>query len=473
MLAIAGPTWARCLKNTTWVLMYILAVAVQAADWAPAATISPEDIVAASDGVLERPDIALDVEETIFRIRALELGWDIGGEVFQPTDPSLIPTGPDNRKVGLYVLHGGASDHRTQRRLARLLAGKFGFKVVTMSYPGRLYLLDESRDWPGEPIRNDGTVRMPIWSRDALIADDQYTVLEDRAHPGRYARYGTLTFACAKEGTEFWDRMAAWPGAFEEGGREFLRRELPADEYSIYAFGHSTGGPFVHMLSQRVENLVGVVAMESSPFGYIAGERIKPAIWDDVPFQCLRIRTWRDAAKYVGPEAYFNEGAEALLRLPELMEEVFERWNGGNHYPRFKAENMIHFNATPALEAAALATATRLELNPGDTEALVTRYLGYVRELSGKGTKPVPPVLMGATSASRGYTREVYETIVLPMFAAMDPPPKTGFVSFEGGRHSFGAPAPGLPMGLYPAVAQLWHDAIQGGFFLDDGTKVP
>ena len=63
--------------------------------------------------------------------------------------------------------------------------------------------------------------------------------------------------------------MAGWPAAFERGGIEAMTRNMPEDEYSIYVHGHSTGGPFVFMLSQRVPNVAGVMAIENSAFGYI------------------------------------------------------------------------------------------------------------------------------------------------------------------------------------------------------------
>ena len=40
-----------------------------------------------------------------------------------------------------------------------------------MSYPGRLYLLDPSRNWPGLPLEADGRVRVPIWNKDVPIKE--------------------------------------------------------------------------------------------------------------------------------------------------------------------------------------------------------------------------------------------------------------------------------------------------------------
>ena len=47
----------------------------------------------------------------------------------------------------------------------------------------------------------------------------------------------------------------------------------------------------------------------------------------------------------------------------------------------------------------------------------------------------------------------------------MDPPPKVNFVPFGAGIHEFFKPEPGLPLGIAPAVAQLWYDAIMGGYY--------
>src|SRR3546814_8552424 len=59
------------------------------------------------------------------------------------------------------VLHGGSGDYKSMEPIARLFAGKFGHKAVAMTFPGRLYLDDPSRDWPGDTIHPDGSVRTP------------------------------------------------------------------------------------------------------------------------------------------------------------------------------------------------------------------------------------------------------------------------------------------------------------------------
>src|SRR5262249_22998441 len=155
--------------------------------------------------------------------------------------------------------------------------------------------------------------------------------------------------------TRFYYRMAAWPIAFEEGMKEACKRQFPADEFSIYVHGHSTGGPYVSMLSQRVQNIAGAIAIENSAFGYINEKKhqwggqvgriegYEPIAqkttdtWKD-PFNDLYIRTWRDIARYRGSEALGTEGPAALMRLPWLMEEILAEWDVEKKRPQFKAE---------------------------------------------------------------------------------------------------------------------------------------
>ena len=437
--------------------------------WEPPSEVSREKIVKASRDVFAMPDIELDIREDIIRIEALGMQWDIGGNVYEPRDAARIPRGPDGRKVGLFLIHGGGGDHRSKDPEARLLARKFGFKVVTMSYPGRIYLLDPSRNWPGGSIHPDGSVRTPIWSRDTLITRDQYEVVEETS---MRKKYGTIIQACAKEGTEFYHRMAAWPAAFEEGGKAFMQRHLPSDEYTIYIHGHSTGGPFSFMLSQRVPNIAGVVGMDNSPFGYIfrvqsrSSGNLDGRQYGDLPFNCLHIRTWRDRARYAGPEALAEEGPEALMRLPSLMEDVLQS-DGDTPIGGFKAEGPIHFGSRHQLANMARVNARRLNLTPEKTEAMIEHFVGYAMELSGKGVKPVPPVIFGIAAVSFDHTPEKYIQVTLPMYAGMNPPPKVRLVQFKAGIHGYTRPEPDLPMGPFPAVAKLWHDAIMGGYYAD------
>ena len=105
-------------------------------------------------------------------------------------------------------------------------------------------------------------------------------------------------------------------------------------------------------------------------------------------------------------------------------------------------------------------------MNPGETENFVKRYTGYIRELSGPGVKPVPPLLLGLAKDSVDHPLKVYQEVVLPMFAAMNPPPKVRVVQFDAGVHGYTKPEKDLPQGIAPAVTKLWHDAIMNGYYV-------
>ena len=352
--------------------------------WEPPATWSREQVLATSDAVLAKPAGEVKESEDIFRLSALGLDWDIGVRVYEPQPASQITRGADGNKVGIFLLHGGAGDYKSMEKFALLFAEKFGCKVVTMTFPGRLYLDDESRDWPGDTIHADGTVRTPIWQQGEHVTPDQYELVKDT---GKRMKYGTRTSARAKPGSRFYDRMASWPVAFEEGMKEACRRHFPVGEFSVYVHGHSTGGPYVSMLTQRVPNIAGVIAIENSSFGYINEKKhqwgghvgkiegfqaVAPKSaesWKD-PFNDLYIRTWRDLARYRGSEALGQEGPQALMRLPWLMEEILDAWDVAKKRPQFKAEYMITHNIVGALEQAARAAAARLKLSDaGDGKA--------------------------------------------------------------------------------------------------------
>jgi hypothetical protein len=441
--------------------------------WEPPKVVPREEIVKASQEFLGMPDIKIKESEEILRIRAAEMDWDVGGMVFQPEDPAKIPLGPDGKKIGIFIIHGGASDHTDTAPAARLLSQKFGIKVVTMTYPGQLYLLDKSREWPGKTINPDGSVRTPLWTKETVTPRSDYEVVEDKDFP----KFGTMILACAKPGTEFYDRMASWPMAFEETGRALMSKHLPASEYSIYIHGHSTGGPFSFMFTQRIPNVVGVVGIENSPFGYISRIQMRNdggpngKNLGDLPFECLHIRTWRDAARYAGIEALETQGPEALLNLPILMEKVLAGSEKGQPSPSIKAQGPVHYGSTHQLAQMARATATRLKLNPDERKKLIDRYVFYSRDMWGDGVKPVPPIIFGVVLTSGDHTPQRYREMTLPMYAAMDPPPKVRLVEFKAGTHGYARPEPDLPVGTFPAVAKLWYDAIKNGYYLDYSKK--
>ena len=429
--------------------------------WEPPARMSREELIAASDTVLARTPIPFSETEHVFRVHSLGLDWDIGVMVYEPDDPARIPTGADGRKIGMFVLHGGAGDYRSMEQLCRLLAGRFGYKIASMTYPGRLYLDDPSRDWPGDTIHPDGTVRTPIWQIGETIGPDQYSIVQDTSLRGRY---GTRFVARPHEGSRFYDRMAAWPAAFEDAMKQVCHDHLPDGEFSIYVHGHSTGGPFVHMLSQRVDNIRGVVGIENSPFGYMY-QQIIGIEWA-APFEDLLIRTWRDIARYTGAEVRSQEGEAGLMRLPWVMEEVFDAWNSGLTRPQFKAEYPVHYGCLPAMTAAAKAAARRLDFNAEETDALIARYCGYTREISGPDTRPVPPILLSICQHSRDHTEQRYDNVVVPMFAKMNPAPKVRVVKLGAGTHHYEWPEDDLPEGLVAPTAGMWHDAITQGYYL-------
>jgi hypothetical protein len=423
--------------------------------WEPPAVVCFDEVVKLNDEVSAKQNSPIEISEDIFRIHELAMDWDIGVVRYQPEDKTRIATGPDGKKVGVFLLHGGVSDFKSVDRIAKLLPQKFAIPVATMTFPGRFYFGDANRDWPGDVENPDGSARTPLWTKETTITHDQYTIVRDVS---KREDYGTLISLSAKEGTEFYHRMAGWPVTFEQAVKEVALRQFPAGEYTIYIHGHSTGGPFAMMASQRVPNIAGMLGWGSSPFGWMY-----PIVSGDdwnFPFNQLRLRTWRDTARYMYEGMKHQE-----IGLPMLIELTFERWENAKKRPNFKAEDFIHKNSTKALEAAARASAARLKLSNRETDTLVQRYLGYTRELSGPGVKPVPNFLSIHGVNDDTVTLKRCERS-LPLFAQLDPPPKVRPVSLGAGIHSWGWFDDKLPQGIVPPVAKLWHDAIMNGFFI-------
>ncbi|HSR54734.1 MAG TPA: hypothetical protein VLN73_00730, partial [Alphaproteobacteria bacterium] len=326
----------------------------------------------------------------------------------------------------------------------------------------------------------DGRARMPIWKRGEKITPDQYRLVRETSLRDRY---GTRTLARAKPGTLFYHRMAAWPAAFEGGMLAACRRHLPEDAFSVYAHGHSTGGAFTSILSQRLPNMAGQTEVETAPIGEInrfkhawSGSLGKIKGYDkgggaedglDDPFTDLYLRTWRDRARYAGPEALGKEGPRALMRLPALMEDVLEIWKTERRRPQFKAEFLITHNVTASLEKAARAAARRLRLAKSEREALIERYLDYGRYLKGPGARPVPPILFVNSCYSRDNSEEVFKDVILPMLGKLTPPPKTRMIVVDASSHLYTEPdGDELPLGMAPVAAKLFDDAVRGGYFL-------
>lgn len=458
-------------------------------DYEPPSNVPLDNIIGASNDLLSRPDIKVrgskGYVEDIIRFEVAEMAWDVGMSVHEPADYEKIAVGADGKKIGIFLLHGGSGDFKSMHRQARMLSQKLGYKVVSMSYPGRHAFHTESRDWPGENVRDDGSVRTPIWLRGEKITRDQYDIIFDT---GQRPRYGTRRLAKAKPGTNFYYRMAAWPLALEAGGIAAMKKHFPADKYSIYVHGHSTGGPLVNMLSQRVPNVAGVLAIENSPFGYIyraqaawGGQLGKIGEFDvpsesvllpsrSDPFDELYIRSWRDSARYVGPELLGSEGPQALMRLPMVMEDILAGWERSQKRPQFKAEYVITHGIEASMTQAAKVTAKRMQYDAEETSELIEHFVGLTRELKGAGVKAVPPVMFQISAFSRDHSREVYEQVTIPMYQAMDPAPKYALTQFMAGKHGYMArdEENGLPSGLGPAVFLQWDNAIRSGWFVVD-----
>lgn len=436
----------------------LLGIPLSSIAWEPPDHFSLQEIQASTARVMAMPVNPITTREDIFQIEAAGLKWDIGVMVYEPNDQTRIPTGPDNKKRGIFLLHGGTGDWRSLDQAARIAAERFGYKVVSMTFPGRLYLDDPSRNWPRDTINPDGTYRTPIWLKDEVITPDQYELVTDKGNEdGVPARYGTSFFLSAREGTTFYNRMAGWPMAFEEGMKTAIARHFPADTYSVFVHGHSTGGPFVHYLSQRVSNIKGIVGYGTALFGYMnnaAGSAF------DYPFHYLRLRTWRDTARYA------DEGfAGKDLSLPMKMELVFESWDRAKRQPNFKAEDFIHKNSVESLADAARVTAARLGLEEEETQTLVERYIGYTRELKGPGVKPVPPVLHINGSGDNTVTYERFTEYGKELYDSMTPAPKAHAILFGAGVHSWGYKDEDIPHGIAPAVISMWDQAIREGYF--------
>lgn len=357
------------------------------------------------------------------------------------------------------MTHGGASDWRSIERLARGFARKRGVKVCSMTYPGRFYFPDVSRDWPGETFRQDGTVRTPIWKIGEDIGSDQYDVVADETHRDVY---GTRSYAVAKPGSIFYERMAAFPKAFIDAMMNICARHFPPDEWTFYVHGHSTGGPFVHALLQRVANANGVIGIENSSFGQFFHE-MTGRDWP-TPFNCLLVRSWRELARYKGAELALAEGDKPLFRLARVMEEIFASWDEVKRFPQFKAENWFHNRTPSCLTEAAQVAARRQGFDHEQTQGLINEYLSYGVPLTGPSTKGLPAILHGINAFSRDHTPTHYRELA-SKFASLDPAPRFEFIELGTGAHSYWRTEEGLPEGVCPVVVKIWFDAIMGGFY--------
>ena len=155
------------------------------------------------------------------------------------------------------------------------------------------------------------------------------------------------------------------------------------------------------------------------------------------------------------------------MRLPAIMEDVLDAWEKAKNRPQFKAEYIVTHAITDSLAEGARVSAARLKMNKDETDALVNRFVGYTRELSGANVKPVPPFLFEISKDSRDHSPEVYAEAIMPAFRAMKPAPKIGITRFGAGVHSFWKAEKDLPAGIVPSVIKSWKQAVTEGYFVN------
>jgi hypothetical protein len=148
------------------------------------------------------------------------------------------------------------------------------------------------------------------------------------------------------------------------------------------------------------------------------------------------------------------------------MEDIFDAWEKAKNRPQFKAEYIVTHAITDSLAEGARVSAARLKMNKEETEALVQRFIGYTRELTGPNVKPVPPFLFEISKDSRDHSPEVYNEVIIPGFRAMKPAPKIAITRFGGGVHSFWKAEKDLPVGIVPSVIKSWNEAVMNGYFV-------
>ena len=76
----------------------------------PPAFIDRDAVLRTSRAVLAKKDIPTREYEDLFRIKALGMDWDIGVQVYEPKAKNRIARGADGKRIGCFLLHGGAGD---------------------------------------------------------------------------------------------------------------------------------------------------------------------------------------------------------------------------------------------------------------------------------------------------------------------------------------------------------------------------
>lgn len=75
--------------------------------WEPPAALSLEQVFQLDRQVASMPDLSVLIHEDIFRIRELEMDWDIGVVVYDPENADNIPIGPDGKRSGSFYFTAG------------------------------------------------------------------------------------------------------------------------------------------------------------------------------------------------------------------------------------------------------------------------------------------------------------------------------------------------------------------------------
>jgi len=162
-----------------------------------------------------------------------------------------------------------------------------------MTFPGRLYLLDPSRDWPGDTLNPDGTARTPLWTKETHITPDQYEVVKDVS---KRKKYGTFISLAAKEEPNF---ITEWLPArrFRRGNERNLSASSvrrPAFDLRPWPFNRR---PYGDDRNTTIPNIMGVLGYGSNLLANMVHQTTGDT-WD-FPFNYLRLRTWRDTARYI------------------------------------------------------------------------------------------------------------------------------------------------------------------------------
>ena len=165
---------------------------------------------------------------------------------------------------------------------------------------------------------------------------------------------------------------------------------------------------------ERVRALAAVAEPGESVESYLRA----PSSWQD-PFNELYIRTWRDLARYRGSEALGQEGPQALMRLPWLMEEILDAWDITKKRPQFKAEYMITHNIVGvAGSGGARRRDAARHVRRRDRERWSQHYLGFTLPADGRRREAGAAVPVRASPRTAATTApEVYREVIIPMFA--------------------------------------------------------